>query len=566
MKEIPIPSGLPERLKERLRQENEKIKAKERLIGEEVTYNEETLKIFDDYVKDFQFLYPGVLTDEEILKRLKANIKYDIKFEDLSYLKTNKTAPSGLFDHKNHEVIINSRYYNALQDKRKIKAVIFHELTHAMVLNNPYDPETRTEFYEESNFMVEAIDTIMEEDYMKKILGIDVKRVNNYIPTYAHELRVIFGDRFIRDYIRNFRHIDNLFEIGNKYTSCANDLIPMLDDIYYGVKEGYTDVDVFYTNKTSELGIALILDYNLSKSDLTEKEKMDKIVELATTQLRPDFNFFQSMIKKHVKDMSLIESDKRAKILYYKERELSKDEEIDSLTSKLSFKLSEFNHCGLYGGNDYYVDEDSYCILPIYPPDKVRDYTKNKDLYRVLYDNFKAGYLDEKDLEIISLEKSTYKFEGSHLDIKNQLDEDLSDQQVALSDAFCSFKESLYKCKTKDKEYIVHIDASMDLMFEKTTDEAIADFIEAINIADDRETAEGYKDAVIQLNSLKEQGIDSIYSNGFKFAYEKNGVMVVNRCTYIKDEKGIEHGKYVDHKIKLKKVAPPSLNMSSKNK
>ena len=564
MKEIPVPEGLPERLKARLREENEKIRAKQKLIDEKVIYSEETIKIFNNYVRDFQTLYPGVLSDEEILNRLKANIKHDVVFEDLSYY---KNPPMGVFDHKTHKVTINSKYYDSLEDKRRINAVLFHELTHALVLNNPYDPEYRGEFYEDGNFITEAIDTIMEEDYMKKILGIEVTRVNNYIPTYAHELRVVFGDRLISDYVKNFRHIDSLFDIGDKYTTCASDLIPMLDDIYYGVKRGDKDVDVFYTNKVSELAIAIILDYNLSKSDLTEKEKLDKIIELASTQLRPDFNYFQTIIKKHVKDMSLIENDESAKLLYYKNNDVSVITKgfYDKKLSSLGFKLKDFEICGLFGANEYYMDNYSYSSLPIYHQDRIRNYTKNKELYKALYNNIKDGHLDEKDLEIIALEKSTVQMDGTHLDIKHQLDYELSDQFVSLHDALCSLKEILYKCKTKEKEYIVHIDASTDIMFEKTPDEAIVDFLEAINNEKDQSTVESYKDAIIKINTLKDQGIDSVYSNGFKFAYENNGYIFVNEGSYYDDEKGNEHGRFVEHKIKLKKVAPPSLNMSSKN-
>ena len=94
MKEIPVPEGLPERLKARLREENEKIRAKQKLIDEKVIYSEETIKIFNNYVRDFQTLYPGVLSDEEILNRLKANIKHDVVFEDLSYYKNFNRSPN----------------------------------------------------------------------------------------------------------------------------------------------------------------------------------------------------------------------------------------------------------------------------------------------------------------------------------------------------------------------------------------------------------------------------------------------------------------------------------------
>ena len=563
MKELPVPDGLPERLKERLRLENEKIRAKQKLIEEEVTYSEETINIFNNYVKDFQTLYPGVLSDEEILKRLKANIKQDIRFAEIRYKnKDDKGLIGGVFNSKDHSVTINSLYYDSLKDKRKIKAVIFHELTHALVENNPYDDERMHEFYECQNFITEAIGTIMEEDYMRDILGIKVRRVNNYLPTYAHELRAIFGDDLIKEYIRNFKRVDDLFKRDDEYISCAYDLIPMMDDVYYSVKENIGGIDVYFNNKTIELGIALLLDHKLSKSSLTEEEKLDNIIQLATLQKKPDFNVYQQMIKKHIKNMSLIENNKIAKLLYYKEN-INKDFVSDAEYANMNIKLSEFNVCGLYGANEFFKYDPPYDTIYRYRKDKVKDYCRNKGLYKVLYDALEDGYINEEDLKIKVLYKTINRDKGSYIGIKEQLDYDISDIDKNIHDAFYGGEE-LYKCRTRDKRFCVHIDANRDLLFAKSTEDAILEFLEEYQKETDRETKEGLEDAVLKLKALKEEGIEEVYSNGYKFIYKKDDIMFVNRASYYTDENGVEHGIYKENKMVVKKVAPPIINMSSK--
>ena len=101
-------------------------------------------------------------------------------------------------------------------------------------------------------------------------------------------------------------------------------------------------------------------------------------------------------------------------------------------------------------------------------------------------------------------------------------------------------------------------------MFAKSTDDAILEFLEEYQKETDNETKEGLEDAVLKLKALKEEGIDEVYSNGFKFIYKKDDAMYVNKGSYYTDEKGVDHGIYKTYKMVLKKVAPPVINMSSK--
>ena len=311
LKELPIPEGFPEKMKEVLRRKNASLMERKRLIEEEVSYNDFTIKTFEKYIKDFQTLYPGILTDDEIMKRLKANIKHDITY---SYIKNsngeNNKNITGYFDATTHSVILNKDYYESLKDKSVINRTIFHELTHALVEKNPYDYNIEHEAYENANFVSESIITIMEEDYVRVIEGRKVKRVNGYIPTYAHELRAIYGNDLIKHFVGDFKHIDPLFFRDEEtYESFGTEIIPIMDSIYFGVREVKEDVDVSYYNKLVELGISSLLDEYLSTTILFEEQKLKKITDLAKLQIYPDFNIFQEMIHKYIKDESLIKND-----------------------------------------------------------------------------------------------------------------------------------------------------------------------------------------------------------------------------------------------------------------
>ena len=288
--------------------EDYKKREQQELINQHVDYNDKTLKIIDDFVKDFMFLYPGVLTEEELYNRLKANIKHDIVFGKIESDTENKI--SGMFDSKNHMVIINTE---VAKTEDKIKATLFHELCHSLVENNPYDNEVH-EYYEENNFVTEGIITLMEEDYYEKILNRKFNRVNGYIPNYARGLRNIFGNELIKQYIRNFKYIDSLIasaEVGNNYhlSKIAYDLVNSIDNVYYYIRESFGEVDVAYENVNIELGLAALLDdYLATNKDLKDEEKMKKIEGLLNTELEPNFKLFKEIIDKHIANKELLQS------------------------------------------------------------------------------------------------------------------------------------------------------------------------------------------------------------------------------------------------------------------
>ena len=573
LREIPIPDSLPEPIKKVLAKKNEEIRKKRELIENDVEYDEQTLTIFNNFIKDFQTLYPGILTDEEIMLRLKANIKHNIRFADIKIRDDNSNnIVSGLYNSENKIVLINTLYIKSLKENNRdlINAVIFHELLHSLVNDNPYDDVNDHMAYEDGNFINESIITLMEEDYVRKLLNKKFNRVNFYIPTYAKELRIIFGDDLIKTFIQKYKCIEGLFPKKEEFSIYSHDLIDDIDNIYRAVKLDVEGLDVPYLNKNAELGIATVLDRYLEKNkDLSDEEKLNRIVELAKIQYNPDFNVFQNMIKKHIKNMNLIENNPVAKLLYYKDERVLGNLRFSNNVPLLHMckKLDNFNACGLFGANEIIDVKEEFNeeALPIYDQDKCRHYFKNIKLYEVLNNCLEEEKITLEDLNIISLEKYSYKDRGTHHDIRDEIDRGSLN---AIGNLFYGLNanQDVYKCRTKDKEYYIDTDFSSDIMFPKSIDDTIIEFTKIIKEETEEELIRAYMDGIEKLKALKEKNIDTVYTNDFKFIYEENGIVHVFSQQYYDKNTDKERGRYEETKIKLKKVAPPNINIISKRK
>ena len=572
LREIPIPEGFPEKMKIRLMEKNEEIRERKKLIETEVYYNEETNNIFKTFVKEFQYLFPGILTDEEILARLKANIRESIKWESIPKDKNGKFIAGG-FSGRYRNVRLNKLYYDSLEDKEIMRAVIFHELIHALVINNPYDYGIDHYRYEGSNFVSESIVTVMEEEYIKKILKKKYLRVNDYIPIYTHELMTIFGDDLIKQYIKDFKYIEPLFPKddeddipGSTYLST---LTCYIDKVYYGVKDKYEEIDVFYCSKTAELQIACILDKYLSSNILTEEEKFEKIIALAETQETPDFNLFQEIMHKHIHKPELIHDSYISQLLYYnRPPEIPIDEKFGFNNQDyfaLEDKYYKFHACGLYGANERITNPDKYeSDLPVYDQEKVRQYFKNPKLFNDLYDGLCNEELSEEDLNITVLYKYSNIVHGVHTDIKDFLDKG-EYKRRNLANLFYDQEDTIYKCKTPTSEFIIYHDSDQGyILKEKSMEDAVMEFVDICNSEDEEVYKQAYRDAANKIKKLKEDGIEKVYSDGFKFAYEKDGVVHIFNQRYLDLNDNVERGRYEESTFRLKRVAPPTINMSSK--
>ena len=542
LREIPIPESFPERMKIKIMEKNEEIRERKKLIETEVYYDAETNQMFKDFIKEFQYLYPGILTDEEILARLKASIRKSVVWIEEPRDK-NGVYRCGGFNSVKRQFELNRLYEKDLEDKRIMRAVVFHELIHALTQNNPYDYGIDHYAYEKSNFVMESIVTIMEEDYFKRILHINSTRVNGYIPNYANEIKIILGDDLIKQYIKHFKYIEPLFpqdEVEDEdmpIDSYLHTLTWLIDQVYYGVKNKYEEIDVFYCSKTAELQIACILDKYLSSHNLTEEEKFKKIIALATSQVNPDFNLFQEIMQKHIHKPELINESNISKLLYYnKPVEMPIDDRFafeNEPYLEIENKYYEFHACGLYGANERIPNPDKYgSTLPVYDQEKVRQYSKNPKLFNDIYDGLCNGDLTKDDLNITILYKYSNIIYGKHTDIKDFLDNGEYEQKN-INDIIFDEEDTIYKCETPTSEYIVYHDTDQGyILKEKSMEDAVMEFVDICNSEDEEVYKQAYRDAANKIKKLKEDGIEKVYSDGFKFAYEKDGVVHIFNQRY----------------------------------
>ena len=550
--EVPILPSFTERMKEKIRKQNEIIREKNRLRHEKVEYDELTTSLLKQYIEDFQKLFPNILTNEEIWNRLTANIKHNIEICEIDKMEYGRIA-GGYFDTKEHKIYINKKYIDSLHNKELVKAAIFHELTHALVESNPYDGKIH-EPYEEGNFITESIVTIMEEDYIKKILGIQMKRVNDYIPTYAREMRVIFGEELIREYIQNFKYLENLFSkcaSEEDILSGSDELISKIDSVYYHLKEHGEKVNIPYYNKNIELGIAIFLDNYLENANLSDHEKLKKIVDLAILQLDPDMKLFGLMMKKHIKDKSLIESNEIARLIYNQVFELSIRETYDKSRDYINI-VHKIRHSKVeekFGINKA-SKKDEFQILPEYDEEKCSIYFGHPKLYDALYELLEKGQLKEEDLNILDFKKNRELTKEEVLTVKDQIAHGLSDAEVRLRNLL-QWKSYFYRCQTKDKTYYILVDTNEELLEEKNIWDVIALYKQNMDEETDSDIKESYQQMINHLMKLEEQGIHSLFANDYRYIYEKNGKTFFGCQKHYIEDDGRERGTYEEYEVPL---------------
>ena len=560
--DVVVPNNFPEPLKNKIREINRMRQEKRDLIDQEPIYDTFTKECIDEYIKSFQILYPNILTNEELYTRIKANLKEPIEIVD--NLKDLDNKPQqGVFIPNKHQIKINKELIenNIITDQGK--STLFHELTHALVINNPFDIEQHG-IQEDSNFIVESIVTIMQDDYSEKILHRKRHRQNTYIPTFAREIYSIFGKDLIKEYIIKFRDISKIFdEINEDNINYSYDILSKLsdetDEIYYSIIEKNDQDSIAYLSRNIELSITTILDHYLSSKDLSDSDKLDKIVELAKNQISPDFNLLRDLIKKHIKNKTLLEFNEYAKNIYYgpQKTETSNVEIIE-----LRHKMNEFNACGLFGANE--IIPESRFGFPKYKEYPYMHYQSNKKLYSALYELLNANKIDKSDLELTKILKTNEFTKDDLLDVREQLANVTSPAMIRIADIL-RFDETIYKCTTKDKSFYIKAGFPNELLRKGSLLDAINYYKELMTIGKDKEEIDTYKSAISILIQLVEKDVEEVYYSDTAFVYEYQGKTIMNESRYTENENGDDSGYFEDRIINMEGISLPEIVQTSSN-
>ena len=155
-------------------------------------YDERTTKAIWEFIEDFQAIFPGLLSKEELIMRINTNLK-SINFEaDLD----DKT----LGRYVNNNILINKKVFEKGQ-------TLFHEFIHvitdgAFLQNKDY-----------KNF-IEGMTTLAEEIYMqyKEIKKPKYRRnINGYIPTFVRELNFITDGEALEQFLVSPESVSDSF-------------------------------------------------------------------------------------------------------------------------------------------------------------------------------------------------------------------------------------------------------------------------------------------------------------------------------------------------------------------
>jgi hypothetical protein len=346
-----------------------------------LTYDDFTKKAIYRFINEFEELYPGFLPREEIISRIKSNLKYNIYLEDLS---DENLIEKGYTDDASI-----SAYYNPLTKKiyidknltsAKMDSALFHEFLHCITIKNDNKYDLNSEF------ITETVVTCMQEKFEKTRYNTN-ERCNNYITNYIKQLEVIFGRQLYREYIRNYRDISNLFndypvkEYSNKMV--LHNYVLLFNKINKIVRKGGDEFLFKYANTIYDFNTTLFLNnYLKNHKELSNYEKLKKIDQLLTVQKTPDIDLYSAMINDYSKD-GLINSFPNLR--YIKDKKV-----IGPLDELLKEKIDNYNSAKEYGftaildyrNNPMFAKQN---VFFSYPSKYYSDYLKKENYYNLFY-------------------------------------------------------------------------------------------------------------------------------------------------------------------------------------
>ena len=159
----------------------------------EKLYNNETVLAIREFIVDFQAIFPGLLSEEELINRIITNMKHNIDFNaDLD--------DKVMGEFSNGKVFIR-------KDIKEKGQVLFHEMIHVITHGN---------FVKEFGYInfIEGIVTLAEEMYVRYKgikMPVDRRNVNGYIPTFVREINFVKDGELLRAFIKDPAGIYKLF-------------------------------------------------------------------------------------------------------------------------------------------------------------------------------------------------------------------------------------------------------------------------------------------------------------------------------------------------------------------
>lgn len=259
----------------------------------EKLYNEETVRAVREFIVDFQAIFPGLLSVEELVKRITTNMHHNIDFNaDL--------------DEKHMGEYCGNKVYISKAVKEKGQT-IFHEMIHVI---------TDGVFVREFPFrnFIEGLTTLAEELYVKyKNIKMPKFRrnVNGYVPTFVRQLNFVKDGQLLRKFIKEPDKIYELFyQIGydKKYYERELRVFARRNEaITVMAKQKEADQDIGPIIK--EIEEEILEQYVISIVIGKERFNSKKFLELYEMQMYPNIVRYINILSELIRDKKISKKD-----------------------------------------------------------------------------------------------------------------------------------------------------------------------------------------------------------------------------------------------------------------
>lgn len=341
-------------------------------------YNDFTKKCMCRFIREFEYLFPGILTPEEIVQRISKNLKGNIVVAELTNDNEN-TEYASYYDSVKKLVYLNKNNTSAIND-----AVLFHEFIHCITIN-----KERTNTDLESDFVTETIPSLMQNMLERRFnLFNSNTRSNIYVTNYAEQFAIVCGLNFFKEYVQNYRDLSNLFEDFPVRDYPNNEIfhnfVVIIRSINKIIRMGGDTCFLKYLNSIFEFNMVIFLNNIFNNHpELSTKDKLIKMTDLLNIQKTPDIDLYKGMLDEMAIDENLLSEFPDLK--YIQDGVLN-----DKVDPLLPDKVNNFNAAKYFGFTKVlnYSSNTSLCkhnVLFAYQRSYYSDYLKNERYYNLLY-------------------------------------------------------------------------------------------------------------------------------------------------------------------------------------
>lgn len=381
-------------------------------------YNLETREAIKDFIDDFMGIFPGLLSEEELLRRITSNMHKNIDFK--ATLGENIAG-----QYKDNQVLVS-------KDTKDVRKVLFHEFIH-VITDCLYVRE-----FEYHNF-IEGLTTLAEEKYVeyKKIDMKKRRHVNGYIPTFVRQINFVKDNRLLEMFLTNPSDIYKLFHpevmkfdcpIGHSdkdYRVFFGRLARKNESIVHMARAGCTD-DIINGN-ISDLESDILKQYHISVHIGETKFDSKKFLELYKMQLQPNLGDYLEVLvllrrEGTISDQDILDCGKiglfyllnESKNFNILDLNIDVDELDDSELNWVASKLFGFYDI-VYSHSDVldeYSGEEVEEFLDLLFEEQ-REYEDRLPVYRDLVKEVLRGNLDLENIKDCRIRRSEHSKETS---------------------------------------------------------------------------------------------------------------------------------------------------------